>query len=233
MDKAFEQFLDPITILSILVAVAVFATLFTLLPAFGGNPVKQRMKSVALERDALRAQQRARLAAEADRRRRGLREQQPAGIRSIVEKLDLRRLLADENTAGKLKEAGFRGQNPLNTFLFFRLVMPFVFFAFALVYLFLMGGLPEQPFFVKLFVSVVAAYAGFYAPVVYVSNRAQKRRSSIERAFPDALDLMLICVESGMSVEAAFKRVSEEIGAQSVDLAEEFVLTNAELSFLQ
>lgn len=85
----------------------------------------------------------------------------------------------------------------------------------------------------KLFICLVAAYAGFYAPILYVNNRAQKRKQSISRAWPDALDLMLICVESGMSVEAAFRKVSEEIGAQSIDLAEELVLTNAELSFLQ
>ena len=70
-------------------------------------------------------------------------------------------------------------------------------------------------------------------PVLYVSNRATKRKQSIQKAWPDALDLMLICVESGMSVEAAFRKVADEIGAQSVELAEEFVLTNAELSFLQ
>ena len=129
--------------------------------------------------------------------------------------------------------AGFRGQNPLTRFLFFRLVLPFVGFALALVYLFVLGGLPDQPPFIKLFVCVVVAYGGFYAPVLYVSNRATKRKKSIQRAWPDALDLMLICVESGMSVEAAFRKVADEIGAQSVELAEEFVLTNAELSFLQ
>jgi tight adherence protein C len=85
----------------------------------------------------------------------------------------------------------------------------------------------------KLLACIVLAYAGFYAPIVYVSNRATKRKASIQRAWPDALDLTLICVESGMSVEAAFRRVAEEIGAQSVELAEELVLTNAELSFLQ
>lgn len=233
----FENFMsglfEPATLLSILVSVAVFATLFTLMPAMGGGAMKQRMKSVALERDALRAQQRARLAMESDKRRRGLRGEQSAGIKSIVERLDLRKALADESTLNKLKMAGFRGQSPLNTFLFFRLVLPFVFLALALVYIFLLNGLAEQPMLIRVFVVIVSAYAGFYAPVVYLSNVSSKRRKSIERAFPDALDLMLICVESGMSVEAAFKRVSEEIGAQSVELAEEFVLTNAELSFLQ
>ena len=152
---------------------------------------------------------------------------------NIVDRLDLRRALVDEGTLNKLRMAGFRGQNPLTRFLFFRLILPFVGFALGAVYMFVLGGLPEQPGFVKLFVCVVVAYGGFYAPVLYVSNRAAKRKHSIQRAWPDALDLMLICVESGMSVEAAFRKVADEIGTQSVELAEEFVLTNAELSFLQ
>jgi tight adherence protein C len=96
-----------------------------------------------------------------------------------------------------------------------------------------LGGLAEQPPLIRLFVCIVVAYAGFYAPNLYVSNRASKRKRSIQMAWPDALDLLLICVESGMSIEAAMRRVSEEIGSQSADLAEEFVLTNAELSYLQ
>ena len=232
-DQVVKSILDPAFVIAMLVAVAVFATMFTLLPAMGGDQMKSRMKAVALERDELRAKQRARMAAEADRRRKGLREEESTGMRSIVDRLDLRRALADEGTMAKLKMAGFRGQNPLTRFLFFRLVLPFVGFALATVYVFLLGGLPEQPTFIKLFVCVVVAYGGFYAPVLYVSNRASKRKKSIQMAWPDALDLMLICVESGMSVEAAFRRVAEEIGVQSVELAEEFVLTNAELSFLQ
>jgi len=232
-DQVIKTLTDPAFLIALLVGIAVFATVFTVMPAFGGNPLKSRMKSVALERDELRAKQRARLAAEAERRRKGLREEQSVGMRKIVERLDLRRALVDENTLNKLKVAGFRGQNPLTRFLFFRLVLPFVFFGLAVVYLFALGGLPDQPIFVKLFVCIVVAYAGFYAPNLYVSNRATKRKQSVQMAWPDALDLMLICVESGMSVEAAMRRVAEEIGSQSVALAEEFVLTNAELSYLQ
>ncbi len=224
---------DPAFLIALLVGIAVFATFFTLMPSLSGNTLKSRMKSVALERDELRAQQRARLAVEADRRRKGgLREEQSLGMRAIVDRLDLRRALVDEKTLTKLRTAGFRGQNPLTRFLFFRLVLPFAFFAVAAVYVFLLGGLPKQPNLIKFFACIVAAYAGFYAPVVYVSNRATKRKQSIQLAWPDALDLMLICVESGMSVEAAIKKVAEEIGGQSVALAEEFILTNAELSYL-
>jgi len=232
-DLVMTTLTDPGFLMAILVAVAVFATFYTALPALSGNPLKTRMKSVALERDELRAKQRARLVADSDRRRGGLREEHSVGMRSIVERLDLRRALADEGTLAKLRMAGFRGQNPLTRFLFFRLVLPFVFLGFAVVYVFGLGNFADQPTLLRVFICVVAAYAGFYAPILYVTNRAGKRKHSIQRAFPDALDLMLICVESGMSVEAAFRKVAEEIGAQSVDLAEEFVLTNAELSFLQ
>ncbi|UUP17904.1 type II secretion system F family protein [Nitratireductor thuwali] len=224
---------DPAFLIALLVAVAVFATVFTLLPVSSGDTLKSRMRSVALERDELRAKQRARLAAESDRKRRGLREQESGRIRSIVDSLDLKRALADEQTVAKLRMAGFRGQNPLTKLLFFRLVLPFVGFGLAAFYIFALGALADKPFFMKVFVCILAAYAGFYAPVMYVSNRASKRKQSIQRAWPDALDLLLICVESGMSVEAAFRRVADEIGSQSVALAEEFVLTNAELSFLQ
>jgi tight adherence protein C len=233
MDQVEKLLSDPSSLIALLVGIAVFATVFTLLPSLGGDPLKQRMKSVALEREELRAKQRERLAAEADRKRNGLRERQSTGMRAIVDRLDLRRALADENTVNKLRMAGFRGQNPLTKFLFFRLVLPFVTLAMAMAYIFLLGGFSAQSFGMKAFICVLAAYAGFYAPVLYVSNRSTKRKKSIQLAWPDALDLMLICVESGMSVEAAFRRVAEEIGGQSVELAEELILTNAELSFLQ
>ncbi len=233
-DQVVSAILDPGFLIALLVGIAVFATIFTAIPALSGNPLKARMKAVATERDELRAKQRARLATESEMRRKGLREQPAAsGMKNIVERLDLRRALADEKTLAKLRMAGFRGQNPLTQFLFFRLVLPIAGFVVALIYIFMLGGFAQQPFFIKLFICIVFAYAGFYAPVLYVSNRATKRKKSIQMAWPDALDLMLICVEAGMSVEAAFRRVADEIGAQSVELAEEFVLTNAELSFLQ
>jgi len=82
--------------------------------------------------------------------------------------------------------------------------------------------------------AVVAGFAiGFYAPNFYVENIIAKRKTSIMRAFPDSLDMMLICVEAGMSIEMAFARVGEEIGTASPELAEELALTTAELSYLQ
>jgi len=111
-------------------------------------------------------------------------------------------------------------------------MMPLLMFALAAFYVFVVLRL-EQPLFLKLGIVLAVAYLGYYAPTIYVKNRIGKRQASIRRAWPDALDLLLICVESGMGIESAFRKVSEEIGAQSVSLAEELSLTTAELSYLQ
>ena len=228
--------MDPNFLFVLLVSVAVFATLFTvLMPFMAGSTLQNRMKTVAIERDSIKARERARMAAEADRRRKGgslKQENHKRGVLAIVEGLDLKKALADENTMNNLRMAGFRGQNPLYMFLFLRFVLPFIAFIGAIIYVFVLGNMPEHSTMMKVFVCVCVAYGGFYAPNLYITNRASKRKQSISRAWPDALDLLLICVESGISTEAAFRRVSDEIGTQSVELAEELVLTNAELSFL-
>ncbi len=91
----------------------------------------------------------------------------------------------------------------------------------------------KYPFQIKIGMVLAATYIGMHLPLLFLKNKIQKRQLSIKRAFPDALDLLLICVESGMSIEAAFKKVSAEIGSQSIALAEELTLTTAELSYLQ
>jgi tight adherence protein C len=200
-------------------------------PIFERDQLAGRIKAVALEREQIRARERARLAAESANRAR-LRHEPKLFMRQIVDRFNLQKALADEKTADLLRTAGLRGQAPLVAFLFARLVLPLATFGGAIVYLFWIAEI-NQPFVIKILIAIVAAYAGFYAPVLFVSNRKSKRQSSIRRAWPDALDLMLICVESGMSIEAAFRKVAEEIGVQSVPLAEELTLATAELSYLQ
>jgi len=109
--------------------------------------------------------------------------------------------------------------------------MPFVGAALTFFYIFFVNDHGFQPT-MKYGSILFGAGAGYYAPTIYVSNLAQKRQESIMRGFPDALDMLLICVESGMSIELAFAKVGREIGQASPELAEEFVLTTAELSFL-
>ncbi len=226
---------SPQFIFALLVSISVFATLLTLLTSvMGGDQLKSRMRTVALEREQIRARERARLATDSQMSRGSLRMDQErfGGIKGIVERLDLRKMLADDETVAKLRMAGYRGQQPLTIFLFARFILPFVFLTGGVIYVFGLGNMAEHSTFMRVFVCIACAYAGFYMPNLYVSNLASKRKDSIRKAWPDALDLMLICVEAGMSIEAAFRRVSEEIGAQSIPLAEEMVLVGAELSYL-
>ena len=130
-----------------------------------------------------------------------------------------------------LVQAGYRGQAPYVTYLFFRMTMPVVMLLGSLFYIFVVLNLDYPPM-VKIAICIGCAYFGMHSPNLYLKNKITRRQTSIKRAFPDALDLLLICVESGMSIEAAFRKVSEEVGTQSVALAEEFTLTTAELSYL-
>ncbi len=220
----------PQFLIAVFSALAVAATVYSLTqPFFERDKLGTRIRAVALEREEIRARERARLANE--QKRAKLRSEPKAYMRSIVERFNLQKALADEKTVDSLRQAGYRGQAPLVVFLFARLVLPLIFFGVAVTLIFFVMEI-EQPFLVKSLIAVVAAYAGFYLPNLYLSNIKQKRQTSIRRAWPDALDLLLICVEAGMSAEAAFRKVSEEIGAQSVELAEELTLTTAELSYL-
>jgi tight adherence protein C len=227
----FTSLTDPRVVIPILAAFSVIATILTLAqPYFARDRLGTRIKAVAVEREQLRARERARLVAE--QKRASLRVEPKAYMRNIVERFNLRKALADEGTTNKLRMAGLRGQAPLVVFLFARVTLPLVFFLAAIVYLFLLSDF-KQPAIFKVLFAVAFSYGGLYAPILYINNKVQKRQNSIRRAWPDALDLMLICVESGMSAEAAFRKVSEEIGAQSIELAEELTLTTAELSYLQ
>lgn len=227
---------DPAYLVPILVSIAVFATLFTVIsPYFERGDLDARMKSAALERDEIRARERARLNAEQARggKQAGLRAHNNASVRGIVEQLNLKKALADDATVAKLRAAGYRTQNALNMFLLARFVLPFFFLLAAIVYVFVLENMTDKPMTVRMLACLVAAYAGFYTPNLFISNQSKKRQASIKLAWPDALDLMLICVESGISIEAAMRRVAEEIAMQSTALAEEFLLTTAELSYLQ
>jgi tight adherence protein C len=230
LDVLISRLHDTQFLVMALAAVAAVATVLTLaMPLLSTDALGRRMKAVAFEREKIRQRERERMA-------RGdkisLRQSPKQYMKAVVERFNLTKWLAQEEVREKLMQAGYRGQAPYITYLFFRLVMPFVALPLAAFYLFLVIEW-EQPLMIKLSVCVFAAYIGMQLPYLFLKNQIQKRQLSIRRAFPDALDLLLICVESGMSIEAAFRRVSEEVGPQSIALAEELTLTTAELSYLQ
>jgi tight adherence protein C len=214
----------------LLAAIAASATAYTLImPLFAGEGLAKRMKAVASERERLRQRERDRLARS---EKVSLRQSPKQLVSKVVEDFNLTKWLAQEAARDKLIMAGYRGHAPYVTFLFARAVTPIVMFVGAALYVFVITQM-DKSLTVKLGICVAAAYLGLQAPMLFLKNAISKRQLSIKRAFPDALDLLLICVESGMSVEVAFRKVSVEISGQSIALSEEFSLTTAELSYLQ
>lgn len=221
---------DPANILFMMVAGMVFATVVTLAsPLLKGDKLDVRMKAVANRREELRRASRAAIGKGTDTSA-ALRRTDESWYKKVVDQLNLAKLIEDPKVVDKLSEAGLRGPSAVSRFYFFRFATPFVFATIAGFYVMVLNHnlLPIQ----RLCVIVVAFVAGFYGPNLWVSNMAQKRRESIVQAFPDALDLLLICVESGMSIEMAVQKVAGEIGTRSIELAEELSLLNAELSYL-
>ncbi len=229
MVQQLTHWLDPHFLAMVFAAIAAAATVLTLaMPYVATDTLSKRMKAVALEREKIRQRERERLAQGG---KITLRQSPRAYMKTIVENFNLSKWVGQEEAHIMLVQAGYRGQAPYVTYLFFRMVMPITMLILSLFYVFVVLEL-HQPPLIKIGISIGAAYFGMLSPNLFLKNKIQRRQLSIKRAFPDALDLLLICVESGMSVEAAFRKVSEEIGAQSVALAEELTLTTAELSYL-
>jgi len=210
-------------------AIAAAATVLTVaMPLLAVDSLGRRMKTVALEREKIRQRERERLAQSQQKARHTSARQ---SVQAIVERFNLKKWFGQEEARLKLVQAGYRGQAPYVTYLFFRMVTPVLLALLTGLYLFIVIDL-HQPVLVKIGLCIAAAYSGMHLPLVILKNKIQRRQLSIRRAFPDSLDLLLICVESGMSIETAFKKVSDEVGSQSVALAEELMLTTAELSYL-
>lgn len=220
---------DPQFMTMALVAIATAATIVTIaLPLVESDSLSRRMKAVSVERDAIRARERERLA---KTQRVSLRQEPKAYMKEVVDRFSLGSWLGTETAKGQLLRAGYRGPQTEIGFLFFRLVTPIAFTLAAATYLFVLEGV-DQPPLIRIGLVIGAAYIGIKAPEVFIANTIKKRQTSMRRSWPDALDLLLICVESGMAVEAAMRRVGLEVGSQCIPLAEELTLTTAELSYL-
>ncbi|MCB1544093.1 MAG: type II secretion system F family protein [Methylobacteriaceae bacterium] len=228
--QIYDKLSDSSTVVALLVAVAVIATILTIaMPLLDSDSLDKRMKSVASEREKIRARERERLAARD--KSVALRIQPKAYMRQLVDNFSLEKWLGTEEAKLQLTMAGFRGRQAEVAFLFFRAIAPIGLFVITSLYMFLMFA-SDVMFVTKIGAAIAATYLGLKAPELFLKNKISKRQASMRRAFPDAMDLILICVESGMSIEHAFRKVSSEIGIQSIEMAEEFALTTAELSYL-
>jgi tight adherence protein C len=230
IDFLVEKLHDAHFMTMLLAAIAASATAYTLvMPLLASDGLAKRMKAVASERERIRQRERERMN---KGEKISLRQTPKQLVSKVVDDFNLGKWLAQETARGKLTMAGYRGHAPYVTFLFFRMVTPIVMLIAAVLYVFVISHM-QKSVPVKIGMCLGAAYLGLQAPMLFLKNAISKRQLSIKRAFPDALDLLLICIESGMSIETAFRRVSLEIATQSIALSEEFTLTTAELSYLQ
>ncbi len=221
---------NPKLILQLLIALAVLATAFNVVgPMLSGDNLQKRMKAVAVERERLRGAARDQFNARTGGNR--LRQAPKPFMKRIVDDFNLTKWLGTETSKVLLMRAGYRGPQAEIAFLFFRLVTPPVFMGLAIFYVFVIK-LVDVTTLTGVAIVIAACGLGLKTPEIFLANQISKRQESIASAFPDAMDLLLICVESGLSIEAALQRVGQEIGGQSVALAEELTLTMAELSYL-
>jgi len=189
------------------------------------DPLPARLKNIAARRDELRTQ---------ERDKKTTRRKNVAQIgfaRKVVEKFKLEQGKKMNELRLKLARAGYRARENLFTYLFLRLALPpglgvFVFFCVFVLHI---GRLKPV---MGLLAVIIAAVLGLLLPDIFLKNQSQKREGVLRKAMPDALDLMVICAEAGLSLDSAFDRVSREIGPSYPELAEEVGLTGVELGFL-
>ncbi len=215
---------DLITALAALAAgFAVYAVWTALLVR---DPMAQRIKNVGLHRDELRQ---AMLAAQGNRARR--RETTVDFMRRVALRLKLLKTQQADAVTLRLAQAGFRSKDALVIYLFAKLALPFVLGAVAVVLVYV-SNLWAMSGMMKLFVAIAAVVAGAYAPEVFVANIRQKRQQILQKGLPDALDLLVICTEAGLALDAALTRVARETGPACPELAEELSICAVELGFL-
>ncbi len=230
LDLVLDRLGDAHFMAFLLAALGCAATALTVVvPMLQTDNLSRRIKAVSDERERIRLRERERLAAKDNRTQ--LRSRPSSTLKRLVDTLNLTSWLSTETAKEQLAKAGFRGAGAEYAFVAGRLIAPIGFAIIATVYIFGVADW-QQPLAIKLGGVMAAVYLGVKAPEIYLRNATTKRQKSIERAYPNALDLMLICAESGMSIEHAVRKVSSEIGVESVEMAEEMTLLAAEMSYL-
>jgi tight adherence protein C len=205
---------------------ALSAVLALAMPPSSNARLKSRLRAVARERDRLRTHRLAELSARDMKSR--LRLQPRGAIGRLASLWPAAREDAGQDVASSLKRAGLRGPGPEALFFASRAMLPLVLFAAGLV----LGYVRDMTALRMIVAALAGAAIGHGLPRFVLARLIARRQKAILRAFPDGLDLLLICIHAGMSIEAALARVTAEISSQSVELAEELSLTMAELSYL-
>ena len=217
------------TIILLLSAIVAFASVMAfVLPFIKRNKGDARRREIAERRNELSREQREELARKRSRERPLARVNM---MKQLLERFNLSRLAASPELRRKLMIAGYRQQSAVLTFIFLRFGLALGFLVLAILF-FLLDKDSELTGTIRTCIIFFAGLVGFYLPALLVKSITQKRQDEMRLAFPDAVDLLVICVQAGLSIEAAFARVTEEISSTSEALSQEISLTAAELAFL-
>jgi tight adherence protein C len=225
----FQKLLPPgVTFDDLITAMAAIAAFMSALAVWYGliqpQTSNRRVKELAARRDALRAGLLV-------PKRRAERNRSDSFMRRVVLKLNLERSNRTEAMTRKLARAGWRSRDALTRYLFFRLTMPFVMGATAMLLIQLLH-IENLSTTYRLGIGVLAVVFGWMGPDIFIKNAVDKRTKKLRLGLPDAIDLMVICAEAGLSLDAMLKRVSEEFQKSCPELADELALTSLELGFL-
>ena len=210
---------------TIIVAVAAFMTFWALWTALTWRPpIEARLRALQTRRMKTRSEQSA------------LNKPSPKAasiglMRTIADRLNLLRGSAADQTTRKLRLAGFLSRDATVVFVFLKLALPLA-LGFLMIVMTSVTGIIQVSDDLVLPVCVGAVLAGFVLPEAYVKNVTQKRREALNYLLPEGLDLLTICVEAGLSIDAAFRRVSREMQTSMPELASEFEITAIELTYL-
>ncbi|MHB9880054.1 type II secretion system F family protein [Pacificimonas sp. ICDLI1SI03] len=232
MDLATEPLLlgltalDIVTLLVAVGALAMFAAVWSV--ATVKDPMRGRVKALQDRREQLKAG----ITASRPRAKIGRSADATDQMRSVLKRLKVLQNDAAKEAAIRLSQAGIRSKDAVVKLLFARLVAPFIFASVAVFLLFGLGVGADYSQMTKTLAICGSLFLGYKAPDIYLKNLITKRTDAIRKGLPDALDLLVICAEAGLTVDAAFNRVSRELGRGFPELADEFALTAIELGFL-
>ena len=222
---------DVILIGTILVAVAAIAVMMVIYAAVTvRDPMAKRVKSLNDRREQLKA---GIVTGTAKKRASVIRKSETTDrLRDTLSSLKVLQDSQLKAVQQKLAQAGIRKKELAFVVLFARLVLPIVFGGIAALVLYVFRVYPDLSS-IKKFVAFAAALGiGYKGPEIYIGNLIGKRTTAIRKGLPDALDLLVICAEAGLTIDAAFNRVAKELGRAYPELGDEFALTSIELSFL-
>ena len=214
--------------ITILVGVTAFLTVLAVWnTAIVRDPMRSRIKALAERRDHMRAG----FMAPQRRERRTQREKSVGIMRQVVKRMNLMRSQSSQRIVQKLAEAGWRSKDSVVVYLFFKLILPILVGVVATVMLFGLGMFDIKPL-MRIAAAIGSVLLAAIAPDILVKNKTTKRQAEIRKALPDALDLLVICAEAGLTVDAALSKVAREMAKSCDELADEFSLTAVELGFL-